>query len=198
LRVSNPRITSNVVTGFDTEYLPIDRGNNKLLSVQLSISGYVKLFVPLRKAFKFEGVNTLTSETYIKTPPKFDSETLLNIIRFIENLIAKNRMFTHGNHDTYMNQICNSLIENDRNIDHYNRNDFGYIFRFKKESIKNVLILGAEGETLKVNFNTLVHFINEEINMDYQARGVLNRMVQGIAFSTSFVDVKDSRKESAS
>jgi len=68
---NNLSITADIYTGFDTEYLAFDFGQNRLLSAQLSICGGLKLEVPLSKDYKFEGVNTLTGELYVKRNPDF-------------------------------------------------------------------------------------------------------------------------------
>jgi len=47
-----PRTTKNIYAGFDTEYLPIDLGENKLLSAQLSITNQIQLIIPIETPFK--------------------------------------------------------------------------------------------------------------------------------------------------
>jgi hypothetical protein len=40
-------VTKEHLAGFDTEYVPLDFGKNRLLSAQLSISALVKMHIPV-------------------------------------------------------------------------------------------------------------------------------------------------------
>ena len=68
-------------TGFDTEYVNIDKNNNKLLSVQFAqvVQNYVKL--PLTSRYKLSKINPVTEAVYrVKTTASFDYELLENLI----------------------------------------------------------------------------------------------------------------------
>lgn len=157
------KIIPETYAGYDTEYVPEDWGKNKLLSVQLSISGGIKVEVPLPRAYTIEGVNTLTAETYLKSedsvPACLDKELLTKII---QNLINTNRLLLFSNNDENMIALCNYLI-NDKIelIDQYNRTEKGMIFQFKKLTVNNKFIKAKEGENLIISWKTLVKIINE-------------------------------------
>ncbi|RPA88518.1 hypothetical protein L873DRAFT_1796609 [Choiromyces venosus 120613-1] len=172
LRISHPKIITDICTGFDTEYVPIDIHKNKLLSAQISITGYLKLYIPLVRDYEFEGVNTLTSETYIKTAPKF--EELASVRNFIRNQIKETRVLKQPNHDNIMKQICNYFIKNDELIDNFNRNDQGYIFQFKKSPIVNKFIIAEADETLTLKFKTLLNLIHTSFDLGKEKEELFN------------------------
>src|SRR5207237_2074548 len=93
-------ITADVYAGFDSEFTSIDFGLNQLISMQLSVSGGLKMEIPLFSNYKFEGVNTLTSETFIKNNPKF--EELDELIRSEEHTSEL---------QSHLNLVCRLLLE---------------------------------------------------------------------------------------
>jgi len=170
LKRTRPKIIPEIYVGYDTEYKPEDWGINKLLSAQLSITSGIKIEVPLTRAYTFEGVNTLTSETYLKSedslPECMDKELILKII---QNSINYNRLLLFGNHDIIMKELCNYLInEKGSLLDNYNRTEKGIIFQFKKLPIKNKFIKGKEGENLEISWKTLIKIINESSNKELE------------------------------
>jgi len=164
-RQRKPYIKSDIFAGFDTEYVPLDYGRNELVSAQLSLSGCLKLFIPLKTEFNFEGVNTFTAEIYMRTPPSFRSR-LESVKLNINNLIELNTDILFGSHYTKMNNICQYFIENNDKIDFIKAESNGYSFQFKKVPIINKFILPAPGETLKIKFDTLIKLINDSIKVD--------------------------------
>lgn len=69
----NITIFSDVISGFDTEYVALDFGINELLTAQLSISHTIKLSIPIFTKYTFEGVNRISNEVYVKASPKFEN-----------------------------------------------------------------------------------------------------------------------------
>jgi len=163
LKRSRPKIIAGTYVGYDTEYVPKDWGINKLLSAQLAITGDIKIEVPLPIAYKFEGVNTLTSETYLKTEDSIPECLNKEIIfKQIQNNIFTNRLLLYGSHDENMKELCNYLINKKAEIiDQYNRTEKGVIFQFKKLKVIKKYILPSEVENLEISFDTLVKIINE-------------------------------------
>jgi len=154
----NLTIYSDIVSGFDTEYVAEDWGKNTLLSAQLSFSHVLKLFIPLYKGFDFEGVNTLTSETFLKTLPKFQKINLLK--SFFTNTISENRYLKFKNHDVIMEKIASYF----NYVNNISVTKQGVNIMFDKSVIKNLFILPAEGEVLEINFSTLVNLICKNID----------------------------------
>jgi len=165
---TNPKISQEIFTGFDTEYLPIDFGKNELLTCQLSICGLLKLFVPITKDFTFEGVSTLSSDVYLKSPPKFEEKSIFEIKKYFNNEIKEIRELKFGNHDQFMKSITNNVIKNSNEllVEHCVRVDNGYIFQLNRTPIKNIFIVPAPGEVLEINFDTLVKIINTSVNIE--------------------------------
>ena len=157
-------ITNEVYTGFDTEYVPLDFGKNKLVSAQLSITGCLKIKVPLNRTFIFEGVSTLTSERYFKETPRFDS--VGSILNYINKLIIKNRVFMFQEHDLHLNSIMNKFFSNKNSFEDIKSLDGSIIFKTNKLKIRNVLITSPAGEELKINFDVLTKIVNERIYND--------------------------------
>ncbi|KAG0632609.1 hypothetical protein HOY80DRAFT_1069252 [Tuber brumale] len=191
----NVNVYSEIISGFDTEFVALDWGKNELLSAQLSSTHVLKLSIPLYKGFDFEGVNTLTSETYLKALPKFQEIDLIK--SFISDKIKECRFYKFRDHDTYMNKLANFFINNDR-IDNIALTSRNLIVMFKKLRIKNLFVLPVEGEKLQINFSTLVHLITSQVDR----KSIEDRLIQyimNIDFSAlpGFVqDCEDIVKES--
>lgn len=150
----NLTIYSDVVAGFDTEYVCEDWGINKLLSAQISSTNFLKLSIPLFVNFKFEGVNTHTSEVYLKGTPKFlKIDTLLN---FITSNILASRSCNYKLHDEVMYKIANYFKKSKFQVAVTSSN---MLVMLDKSVISNLFILPAEGEVLKVKFATLINLI---------------------------------------
>jgi len=173
LVVRSIKIRKEINAGFDTEYTPVDFGENKLLSAQLSVTGLLKLIVPINSKFIFEGMNTMTSERYFKSSPRF---TTPKVDTYINTLILKIREILVGDYDTHLKRICTNFIHNDSNIDNICRNEFGYSFSFTKKPIVNKIILPLEKEDLKISLQTLVVNINNSINLDEDVEKLLTRL----------------------
>jgi len=174
-------ITTDVYAGFDSEFTPIDFGLNQLISMQLSVSGGLKMEIPLFINYKFEGVNTLTSETFIKNNPKF--EEFDELIKYITFSIRYNRILLYKNHDIVMEKIVKYFINNNKQIDNFNNTNNSVVFQFKKLPIKNKFILGKDLELLKVKFNTLIKIINDSVHNELELQKVkLTRTISQIDF----------------
>jgi len=157
-------ISKEVYTGFDTEYVPIDFGKNELVSAQLSITGCLKIKVPLVRKFSFEGVQTVTSERYFIEMPSFDR--VGTVLKYINTLIGKNRVLLYKEHDLSIRKIISRLYLNKKLFEDIKVLDDKIILKTHKLPIKNVLITGVEGEHLKLNFDVLSTLVNERIYND--------------------------------
>jgi len=182
LKRNRPKIITDIYNGYDTEYLPIDWGKNELLSAQLATTAGIKIEVPLPRSYKYEGVNTLTSETYLKDansiPKSLDNEI---ISRYIQQSINYNRNILYQKHDDLMIALCNYLI-NDKSdiIDQYNRTDKGVIFQFKKLPVNKKFLIPQEGEKLEISWNTLIKMINDSKYEELQ--DYINIIFKGFSF----------------
>ena len=156
-----PKMLKEVHAGFDTEYVPVDWGINELVSAQLSITGLIKLVIPIFEGYKFEGSNTLTGENYIKDGPSMKNKDSLLV--HINDLLYEFRGIEFGDHDRTMTGLCNNLLTLP-GLDICSRTNKGYLFQFNKLNISNVLVLGAAGEKLVLNFNTIINLINQRID----------------------------------
>lgn len=56
--------TSNIYTGFDTEYVNIDNLRNELISAQMSVCTALTLKIPYKTEFKFESIDVLSGKDY--------------------------------------------------------------------------------------------------------------------------------------
>jgi hypothetical protein len=153
-------VIGEVQSGFDTEYVPYDWGQNILISAQLSTSTCVKIKVPIRKSFVFEGVNTATGETYLLSAPLFKAEGMYEST--IESLIVSCREILFPGHDAGIVNVCNYLIDkrDKLNIGNIVLNENGYVFMTDISDIKNTIILPKAGEDLIINFDTLTSITN--------------------------------------
>lgn len=156
-----PKMLKEVHAGFDTEYVPVDWGINDLVSGQLSITGLIKLVIPIFEGYKFEGSNTLTGENYIKDGPSMKNKD--SVLVHINDLLYEFRGIEFGDHDRTMTGLCNDLLRLP-GLDICSRTNKGYLFQFNKLNISNLLILGAAGEKLVLNFNTIINLINQRID----------------------------------
>ena len=152
----NVTVYSDVVVGFDTEFVAYDYNINKLLSAQVSFSHVIKLIIPLFKNFEFEGVNTLTSEIYLKAIPLFDDPSLIK--HFIMIKILENRKYKFGKHDEIMSKIANYFYQNPNvnNIVSYHNS---LNICLEKTPIKNLFIIAKPNEDLKLSLTTLMRLI---------------------------------------
>jgi hypothetical protein len=81
-----PKIHRRYYAGFDTEYQGIDTGVNRLLSVQLSVTGDIAIELPKFKEYDFESLHTQSQESYLTNTKlkmdrlKMDSTRVLKII----------------------------------------------------------------------------------------------------------------------
>ena len=148
----NLTINSDVVSGFDTEYVALDWNKNELLSAQLSSSHVLKLTVPVYEEYNFEGVNTLTSETYMSDVPPF---TEPGIKRFISEKITESRSYMFGEHDKIMRKIVNYFYNNDKVLN-VAVTSKSVLFAFDKSIIRNLFILPKSGEKLELSFTSLI------------------------------------------
>jgi hypothetical protein len=166
----SPRIVGDIYTGFDTEYVTMGWYDNKFLSAQLSITQGVKLIIPISRDFVFEGVNTLTGENYLKTGPNIGMKHEMELT--IRECIKSNVKNLYGGHFSEMYQAINGLITIRETLDNIKITNSEAIFQFKKSPIKNVLILPAENEELKINFNSLIHIINRYVTIECEKTSV--------------------------
>jgi len=191
LQLRHINISSEIMTGFDTEYLPIDWGINKLLSGQLSFSHILKLSIPIFKQFTFEGINTLTSDNYIKVPPKFSEVPLLT--DFITNKIIENRFYKFQNHDSIMLKIANYFASNEAvlSVSVTSRN---ILIQFSKSMIRNLFIIPQHGEELKINFNSLINLITHNcVERDMAEEWLVNKFLNLNFSMISSAPVIDSK-----
>jgi hypothetical protein len=114
----------------------------------------------------FEGVNTDTSEIYLKTPPKL--KEIEAIRKFIDDKICENRELQFGQHDQVLKQIINYLKSNDENIDNIFSTEKECRFQFSKHPIVNKFVIPKLGETLKIKFETLIKLINNSIDKNLE------------------------------
>jgi hypothetical protein len=183
----NITINSEIITGFDTEYVPIDWRENELLSAQLSFTHMLKITFPIFKNYEFEGVNTLTSETYLKALPKFEDVTIIK--DFITNKIIENRFYKFGEHDKIMNKIINSFTQNTnyKNVVVNNRN---VIMQLNKSPIQNVFILPIEGEKLQLSFKSLIKLITDRIDRKTKEDILFNK-IKYLDYNNLEEEIKD-------
>jgi len=172
---------SDTICGFDTEFVSEDYGISTLLSAQLSSSHVCKLVVPTYKAFAFEGVNTLTSETYMKSSPKFSDVSLVESI--FTNQINHCRIYKFKDHDMICNNITNFLSES-KLVPNLALTSHNSIFSFKKSVIKNLLVLNSENEKLKIKFATLINLITARTSRSTYEDIVL-RLIESINFDSN-------------
>jgi len=180
----NLNIYSDIITGFDTEYVAYEVGFNKLLSAQLSSSHILKLSIPIYKGFDFEGVNTLTSETYLKSVPKFCNPSL--VIKFISEQIKESRIYKFKSHDSIMSKIASFFSEKVQNLSVTNR---GIEVAFDKACIKNLFVVSSEEEDLKLNFSSLIRLITSRFSLTRE--NLENSLIQKIIdidFSSSYCE----------
>jgi len=163
------KIKSNVYAGFDTEYLPLDFGINKLLSGQLSISGGLKIVVPAKKLFTFEGVHTLTNESYFKQPPKFLDTSLVS--KWINERIIGIRSITCKN-DYILDEIILKL-QSYVKTEGFCFSNNEWLFQLKKLPIVNKFIIPENGEELRLSLKTLVYLISKSISLEKDLEDVL-------------------------
>ena len=175
----NLTINSDVVSGFDTEYVALDWNKNQLLSAQLSSSHVLKLTVPVFENYKFEGVNTLTSETYLSSVPKFERPEVVS--RFITENILDARRYMFGEHDKIMNKIINYFYNNDKVLD-VAVTSRSVLFAFDKSVIRNLFILPKPGESLELNFTTLISIITHNCAARDLAEAWLVNEIRNISF----------------
>lgn len=174
----NLTIFSDIVAGFDTEYLAEDWGVNKLLSAQVSSTNFLKLKIPIFKEFKIEGVNTLTSETYMKILPKFSNTD--SLLEFITNDINATRSHCYKMHDEIMLKIASYFSNNAKYQVSVTSSSVHVLL--DKSAIKNLFILPAEGEELKLKFSTLIHLITEANAFREDSEINLFRLISNLNF----------------
>ncbi|KAG0122097.1 hypothetical protein HOY82DRAFT_544414 [Tuber indicum] len=155
----SPVIFKDVIAGFDTEYVNKDLYENELLTAQLSSTGVMKVFVPVLKPFVFEGVNTLTSENYLKSGPLFSGKDSLEL--WFRNSLLENRLLKFGSYDNSLNILINWFKEYIYDIENYNysKQAGGYIFQFKKYPVQNTFVVPESGEILKISFDKLIDIV---------------------------------------
>lgn len=173
-------ILGEVYAGFDTEYVAEDWGFNSLVSAQISKCEGVKIRVPLRSPFKFEGVNTATGDTYMLSVPKFKLEGYYEST--IEGIIEEARDILFPGHDAGMKNICNYLLGYKDLLGVRNAvlDEKGYVFKLETSAIKNTLILPVAGEQLKLRFDTLVDIINKDTGL-FESLEYLGKMISKAA-----------------
>jgi len=178
----NITVFSDVVCGFDTEYVPQDWGVNKMLSAQLSSAHILKVSIPIVKPFEFEGVNTLTSDTYIKVAPKFNDVDLLK--SFIQSHIDSIRSSLFQGHDTMLIKLANYFINdlNIKNICYSNKQSLINVC-FDKSYIQNIFIRPWINETLKINFATIVNIAASKCRKRLDSEVWLLDLIKSIDFS---------------
>src|SRR5205807_7006219 len=178
MRTRNISVIGETYAGFDTEYQSQDFGKNELLSGQLSISAGIKISVPVRKSYVYQGVHTLTNEEYEKSPPKIPCFSELE--NYIDERIIENRLYLSGNKDRILETVSKRLaccpdVESFRKVDGAN------IFQFKKVPIINKYITNAPNEVLEISFETLVSIIKSSVNIDLLISKSINRCLEGNA-----------------
>jgi hypothetical protein len=148
-------LSGETYVGFDTEYVPLDYGINKLVSVQLSITTGIKLKIPIVNCFKFEGLNTVSSEKFDIKVPRVDN--IDAFVSYMNKLVTINRINMYSSYDDKLVNISNYLIKNkeELKIDGIKRIEDGYLFKFEKSVIENLFIRSEGEEELKINFDTL-------------------------------------------
>ena len=174
----NIRVLGDTYAGFDTEYQCIDFGKNELLSAQLSISAGIKISVPVRKRYIYQGIHTLTNEEYEKSPPKIPN--FGDLEKYIDERIIENRVYSSGNKDRNLEEVSKRLaccpdVESFRKIDGAN------IFQFKKVPIVNKFIKNADNEALEISMETLVSLIRSSVDMNLLISDSINRCLDGNA-----------------
>jgi len=182
----NPRIDQEILTGLDTEYVPQNFGKNQLISVQTATSAFIRIFVPTYKDYVFEGVNTLTNETYIISPPnfKFDKFSVVYI-----NLLLKNiRTFTFGHLESALTSLANELATY-KEVDTINVDESGCLFLFKKFTIQKDIFLAKDGETLKLNWVNLINHVRNTIDFKGYMTKLVERLVSINYFGASSLNV---------
>jgi hypothetical protein len=205
----NLTIYSDVVCGFDTEYVCIDWGKNELLSAQISLSHVLKLKIPIFENYKFEGVNTLTSENYMKALPKFDNVNL--IIDYITENIKLNRTYKFNDHDKILNKIINHFGKEATAFSNVCLTNKSLNVLLYKTPIKNIFIIPKENEKLELNYHSLIKIIQQNIekvrlnreillfdyikNLNYESNEEILNLSNDISRFTSSWDANTMKNE---
>jgi len=173
-------IFSDIISGFDTEFVAEDWNQNTLLSSQISSSHVLKLSVPLYKSFTFEGVNTLTSETYLKSTPKFNN--ISHVLKFISEQISESRIYKFKSHDFMTSKIA-SHFYNDPTVKNVSITNRGIDFAFDKASIKNLFVLASKDEKLELSFQSLINLITSRFDKRTSDEDLLIQKILDIDYS---------------
>jgi len=169
----NINVYSDIISGFDTEYVAEDWGKNKLLSAQLSITHVIKISIPLFLNYNFEGVNTLTSETYMKSEPKFNDPDL--ILSILTHQILETRKYKYQMQDDLMYRIASYFLNNKeyKNVRVGKKN---LTVLLDKSNIENIFIKPLKGEDLQINFKSLIKIITKSIDRNFKEKLVLDEL----------------------
>jgi len=134
------KVYQDILAGFDTEYQSKDLGINELLSAQLSVTGGVKIQLPITKEFTMEKVHPLTNETY---PIYVSEENLFNIdkaVNIIKESINSARSLLYPDFDQIIKRLVN--VFKNRDIP-YMKTDTAITFIFDRLPIKQKLLLNS-------------------------------------------------------
>jgi len=179
----NPVLYSDIISGFDTEYVAYDVGKNEMLSAQISSTYLMKLSIPLFKSFTFEGVNTLTSDTYLKATPKFSLVSLAQ--DFITRQILEIRIIKFKSHDYFMNKIASYFSNKEINLSVTQRS---VDFSFDKVSIKNVFVIPSSSSSLSLSFASLVFLAKRRLSEKrISSEKFIFEQIQNLDYSNEFI-----------
>jgi hypothetical protein len=160
------RFIEDIVVGFDTEYVQKEWKSNELLSAQLSITRVTKIIVPIKKAYNFETLNTITNESYVAKEPPF--KELKTVKFYIDKIIELIRYFRFGTFDAQMRIVTRHLLSKKSRFDIINKDSDNIYFQMKKEPIRRIFIKGLENEKLELNTKSLLSIILGNNKSSYQ------------------------------
>jgi hypothetical protein len=135
------KIHEDILAGFDTEYQPKDIGVNELLSAQLSVTGGIKIQLPIVKEFTIEKIHPLTNETYpiyIEGENPFNLNKAMNITK---ESISLARSLLYPNFDKTVKSLINGFMNKETP---YIKNDTRITFIFDRLPINQKLLLNND------------------------------------------------------
>jgi hypothetical protein len=152
-------------------------GENQLLSAQLSVTGLIKLFIPKRENYIYQGVNTLTGEIYYKNdniPESINKDLLQTMIQKYIDII---RGISNKNYDILMYKLTEKLKQyKDKNENliimnsRLNDKKDGTIIQFNYLPVIQKIIINEnekkEKVKLSLSMKQLINIIKESINKD--------------------------------
>ncbi len=109
-----PKITKQVMAGYDTEYKNIKYGKNELVSAQIAVTGRLLIEISTRTPFEFDTIHTITQES-IRTQTLNHLKGLkmssVRLMGFFEGCVTTVRQAKYGDYDGLMETLKLDLIK---------------------------------------------------------------------------------------